>query len=242
MTSFNPKFCFPVPSSIENERLRLVPFDPSRHSSSFVQSVSPHPELFDYLPFGPFPSRDTFDPWFEETVFKSRSNIAFAIFDKTRPEHGHHHHHEAFAGMTGLLNASPQHLSTELGYLIIFPNFQRTHVSSNAVGLLLNWVLNSPGDLVDPGLGLRRAYWSANTLNTRSIALAQRLGMKLEAIMRWDRVLPAQRSAFSRQEQPREGDPRRECPGRDTARLAICWDDWMNSGKEDAARVMNRVI
>lgn len=241
MITFNPNFCFTVPSSIENERLQLVPFDPERHSSSFVQSVAQYPELFSYLPFGPFPHRDIFDPWFEETVLKSQFNIAFAVFDKTRRQE-HDYHNGTFAGMIGLLNASPKHLSTELGYIIIFPTFQRTHVSSNAVGLLLNWVLNSPADSVDPGLGLRRACWSANALNTRSIELAQRLGMKLEAIMRWDRVLPTHKSAFSKPEQLREGDPKRECPGRDTARLAICWDDWMSKGRNNAARVMNRVI
>ncbi|KAF7760761.1 hypothetical protein Agabi119p4_10170 [Agaricus bisporus var. burnettii] len=238
MIEFNPNFCFPVPSSIENERLQLVPWDPSQHSSTFIQSIAPHPELFNYMPVGPFPSRDNFDPWFEESVIKSQSDITFAIFDKTRQEDGLH---GVFAGMIGLLNTSPQHLPAELGYLIILPAFQRTHVSSNAVGLILNWVLNLPTDPVHPGLGLRRAYWSANALNTRSIALAQRLGMKLEVVMRWERVLPAERAAFAKQGQLRERDPKRELPGRDTAKLAICWDDWVEGGKEAADRAMNRV-
>lgn len=147
--------------------------------------------------------------------------------------------------MIGLLNASPENLSFEVGHLTILPAFQRTHVSSNAVGLLLHWALDLPSTganhtSVSGGLGLRRVCWSANTQNTRSIALAERLGLKLEAIMRWERVLPAERVAFAKKEL-REGDPRRESPGRDTARLAICWDDWVNGGRVRVDKVMQRV-
>ncbi|KAF9449218.1 acyl-CoA N-acyltransferase [Macrolepiota fuliginosa MF-IS2] len=237
---FDQNFCFPVPAVLENPRLKLIPWDPSLHSNIYVQSIAPHPELFDYLPFGPFNSRKTFDPWFEERIHKQRGQIAFAIFDKTQGDSD-----KGFAGMIGLLNASSSHLSTEIGFVTILPAFQRSHVASNAVGLLLNWALNPPGpvpvDFALMGLGLRRVYWNANTLNTRSIALAERLGLKLEAVLRWDRVLPADRVAFARKDALRKDDPREGQPGRDTALLAICWDDWVNGGREKAVHVMERV-
>lgn len=79
-------------------------------------------------------------------------------------------------------------------------------------------------------------------MNSRSIKLAERLGMKLEAVLRWDRVLPASRIEFARKEALlREGDPRGNKPGRDTARLAICWDDWCQGGKEKVEQVMQRI-
>ena len=41
----------------------------------------------------------------------------------------------------------------------------------------------------------------------------------------------------------REGDPRRENVGRDTAILGLCWDDWvLNGAREHVANVMSRVI
>ncbi|KXN83248.1 hypothetical protein AN958_01653 [Leucoagaricus sp. SymC.cos] len=236
MAAFDANFCFPVPPALESPRLELVPWNPDVHSTIFVTAVASHPELFNWLPFGPFDSRKTFDPWFEGRILNSKTEIAFAIYDKTRGEG-----EQGFAGMIGLLNASPANLSVEMGFLIILPTFQRTHVSSNAVGLLLKYCLDTPASSSNASnaLALRRVYWSANTLNTRSIALAERLGMKLEAVLRWDRVLPADR--VGRTEKLREGDPRAHQPGRDTTRLAICWDDWVEGGAERADQVMQRL-
>ncbi|KAJ3562494.1 hypothetical protein NP233_g9539 [Leucocoprinus birnbaumii] len=239
MSSFDPNFCFPVPYILENDRLKLKPWNPEAHSTTFVEKITPHPELFNWLPFGPFDSRETFDPWFSGRILSQKSEVAFAVFDKTREVDGN----SEFAGMIGLLNASEANLSAEMGFLIILPAFHRTHVASNAVGLLLQYCLNAPNSVSinETGLGLRRVYWSANTLNSRSIALAQRLGLKLEGVLRWDRVLPADRAQFGRKEALRQGDPRADQPGRDTARLAICWDDWVERGAERALQVMQRV-
>ncbi|KAF5349985.1 hypothetical protein D9756_009080 [Leucocoprinus leucothites] len=243
MSDFDPNFCFSVPSVLENARLRLVPWNPDAHSTSFVEKIIPHPELFNWLPFGPFDSRESFDPWFHGRIQSQKSEVAFAVFDKTRNDSSDN---AGFAGMIGLLNASESNISVEMGFLIILPAFHRTHVASNAVGLLLQYCLNTPSSSpndsdIPTGLGLRRVYWSANTLNARSIALAERLGMKLEVILRWDRVLPPSRAGFGRKETLREGDPKPGQPGRDTARLAICWDDWVEGGADRVQQVMQRV-
>jgi RimJ/RimL family protein N-acetyltransferase len=244
MAGFDANFCFQVPLALENLRLKLVPWNTAIHSTLFVNSIAPHPELFDWLPFGPFKTRDTFDPWYEGRIQSQTTEVAFAVFDKTRGDDA-----AGFAGMIGLLHSSPAHLSAEIGFLIILPAFQRTHVASNAVGLLLHYCLNPPkgtsgleaeSDSV-AGLGLRRVYWSANPLNVRSIKLAERLGMRLEAVLKWDRVLPSDRIHFGRKEERRNGDPKKNQPGRDTACLAICWDDWVGGGREKAVRAMDRI-
>ncbi|KAJ8581967.1 hypothetical protein M405DRAFT_885485 [Rhizopogon salebrosus TDB-379] len=85
------------------------------------------------------------------------------------------------------------------------------------------------------GLGLRRVQWQASELNTKSLGVAQKLGLKLEAILRWNRVLPASKASVSNGGKEREGDPRPGTVGRDTAMLAICWDDWEN----ERARVLH---
>ena len=126
--------------------------------------------------------------------------ILYAIIDKTRSPHptsaslSHAPSQVNFAGVLGYLNSCPIHLKTEIGFLIVLPPFQRTHVTTNAVGLLLLYALNLPSisDSVPfPGLGLRRVQWQTNELNAKSIRAAERMGLKMEGILRWDRVLPA---------------------------------------------------
>jgi len=129
------------------------------------------------------------------------------------------------------------HLSTEVGFVITLPPFQRTHVTTNAIGLLLMYAL----DLPPHGLGLRRVQWQANRLNTKSIDIAQKMGFKLEAILRWDRVLPVSKASASNGRGRREGDPRPGTIGRDTAMLALCWDDW-ESGRARVLEAMDRKL
>jgi len=50
----------------------------------------------------------------------------------------------------------------ELGPVIVLPEFQRTFVSMNAIGLLLKYVLDLPAQ---GGLGYRRVQWTADPLN-----------------------------------------------------------------------------
>jgi len=151
----------------------------------------------------------------------------------------------------GFLNTSPANLSTEVGFAIILPPFQRTHVTSNAIGLLLQYALDPPSDSSDGdgsisfgreqrggrgGLGLRRVQWQANSLNTASIRAAERMGFKHEAVLRWDRVLREGR------EKGKVGNGREVSDdiGRDTIMLSLCWDDWEGGGREKVLGVMER--
>ncbi|KAJ3513937.1 hypothetical protein NLJ89_g2665 [Agrocybe chaxingu] len=194
-----------------------------------------YPEVFTFLPFGPFAGIEDFMTNFIQAYFeKDPGFILFTIFDKTRPAPAEEHP-GAIAGIIGLVNSSAQNLHTEIGGVIILPPFQRTHVASSAVGLLLHYCLDLPNSSSPPvdgpvtieggaPLGLRRVCWQANARNKASIGLAERMGFKMEAILRWDRVLSPgkQGNACAL----REGDPREGCPGRDTALLSLCWDDW----------------
>ncbi|KAK0221352.1 hypothetical protein IW262DRAFT_1373079 [Armillaria fumosa] len=58
---------------------------------------------------------------------------------------------------------------------MILPAFQRTHATSNAVGILLNCALNLPAD---GGLGLRRVVWIAGASNAPSVGTATRTGWR----------------------------------------------------------------
>ena len=176
----------------------------------------------------------------EPRIRRDPGYVLFVVFDKTKPACSSDHP-GSLAGLIGFLNSSAPNLLTEIGFVIILPPFQRTHVSSNAIGILLKFALNLPSQ--QPGaLGLRRVVWQANALNNASVRAAERMGFKLEGILRWERVLPASKSAVGagNGKDIRDGDPRKGCLGRDTARLSLCWDDWEGGAREEVEKMMQR--
>ncbi|KAJ7040923.1 acyl-CoA N-acyltransferase [Mycena alexandri] len=226
----DPNFCFPVPPDLQSDRVKLVPFIPSEHADAFFAIAGAHPELFTYLPWGPFATAHDFvSTVIEQRIQPSPGMVLFAVFDTTvGPQ---------LAGIIGLLDTSAANLSTEIGFVITLPRFQRTHVTSNAAGLLLRWALELPAE---GGLGLRRVAWKANAHNTRSVRAAERLGFRKEAVLRWDRVLPAWKTDSGNGVGTRTGDSKAECAGRDTVVLSLCWDDWEAGARESVNSIIQR--
>jgi RimJ/RimL family protein N-acetyltransferase len=103
-------------------------------------------------------------------------------------------------------------------------------VTTNAVGLLLNYLLEAP-------LSLRRVTWLANARNERSVKAAERMGFRLEGVMRWHRILPEGKDG---QLVELEGLSNGRGPGRDTAMLSICWDDWRDGVKDRVHTLVDR--
>ena len=129
------------------------------------------------------------------------------------------------AGVMALINTSRQHMNTEVGLVVVFPAFQRTHVARTALGLLLRYCLQTPA-ASPPGLGFRRVRWSAHPRNKPSIALAKRMGFRKEGVMRWTFAIPdVEEMKREAHVLKREGE---EGWGRDSVCLAMCWDDWDN--------------
>ena len=245
-------FCFPVPETLQSERVKLTPFiveqhafladqwnnhlhqwQPSKHADAFFASSTT--SLYDHLPFGPFETVEDFLSVLVEN--RNPACVLFAVYDKTRPSASPASGDEgAFAGTIGLQNTSTTNLSTEIGFILILPPFQRTHVTSNAIGLLLQYTLNRPSE---GGLGLRRVAWKASPNNLPSIKAAERLGFKREGVTRWAFVLSEGKrngNGFER----RKGDPRENCLGRDTVDLSICWDEWEDGRRMHVDVVMAR--
>jgi len=229
---YNLNFCMPV-KDLDNERVKLTPFVPSLHASLYTDAARPHPELYRYCPWGPFPDLSSVQHFFEVSVRQVSNLVVWAVIDKTRPDAAHPElGGGSLAGIIGLLNTSPENLMTEIGLVLIFPSFQRTHVTSNAIGLLLHYCFDAP-TFPSPGLGLRRVQWQAHVDNAPSIRTAERMGMKLEGIIRWQRVLPQDKEGASR-----DGD--RAKPARHSAMLAVCWDDWECGVKDHVNHLMAR--
>ncbi|TEB24948.1 hypothetical protein FA13DRAFT_1638141, partial [Coprinellus micaceus] len=237
-------FCFPVSDVLENARVKLVPFIVFSNGSFNYCLVSYHPKLYKSVTWGPFPDLKTHEYVLEKYLRKEAGSVLFAIFDKTRPPAGNGESGEGaagtLAGALGYINSSPKNLCTEIGTLVVLPPFQRTHVASNAVGLLLHYALNSPSHLAFPGLGLRRVAWLTNRVNTPSIRLAERLRFQRE-VVRSKKVPPEGKGAeVSNGKALRDGDPRAQCLGRDSVLLSLCWDDWEGGAREQVDTAMAR--
>lgn len=103
-------------------------------------------------------------------------------------------------------------------------------MTTNAVALLLNYLLGSP-------LQLRRVTWLANARNERSVKAAERMGFRLEGVMRWHRILPEGKEGELVE---KEGVSDGRGPGRDTAMLSICWDDWRDGVRNKVQALVER--
>lgn len=188
------------------------------------------------MPLGPFSSAESLHNFIEEVVRPNRQMMLYAVIDKTWPPTSLDNE-GVLAGFLAYTNTSLVNQSTEIAYVITLPPFQRTHVTSNAVGLLLNFALNTTAE---GGLGLRRVQWQTSTVNHASIQAAEKFGFIKEGVLRWDRVFPGGRP------KGKQGSGRHGPPGandddlaRDTVLLSMCWDDWFIHGKkEQVARRM----
>ncbi|KAF8891792.1 acyl-CoA N-acyltransferase [Infundibulicybe gibba] len=236
-------FCFPVPDVLENDRVKLVPFIAEKHAPPFFEATLPHPDVYTHLPYGPYTScHDLTASFIEGVIHSNDGRLLFAIYDKTHPAREPRSDGETYemAGIIGLLNSSAEHLKTEMGYIVILPAFQRTHVLSNATGLVLHYALDAPS--TTPGsplsLGLRRIAWQANSVNKASVRAAERMGFRLEGIIRWDRVLHGAKGKVGNGKASRPGE---DTLGRDTAMLGLCWEEWEMEGvREKVDAVMDR--
>ncbi|PFH49654.1 hypothetical protein AMATHDRAFT_147229 [Amanita thiersii Skay4041] len=233
--SYDFNFCFPVAETLENDRLKLVPFNPNIYTGELLTQLQANKQVFQYLPYGPFHTIDEFNDFFDLRFRRDPNSLLFIIYDKTKSSPGNNH---VLAGTIGLLNGSVINLVVEIGHIMILPTFQRTHVTSNAVGLLLHYCLDVPSA---GGLGLRRVAWQADAINNKSINAAERMGFRLEGILRWDRVLPPSRISAMNWDGVRKEDPKPSHPGRHTAMLSHCWDDWENGGRQRVDQMMARL-
>ena len=141
------------------------------------------------------------------------TTILFAILDKTKVTDSNPD--PPFAGIIGLLNTSVEDQSTEIGWFVVLPAFQGTHVATHAVGLMMTWCLDSPSD---GGLGLRRVQYTTHPSNVASARKAEAMGFKYEALLRYERVVAKSDQWHSKM-------------------YSICWDDWVEEREKVVAKM-----
>ena len=230
---YDINFAFPLHlDTLSCPTLRFVPFVPAQHLKTYWEHVQPRAaELFKFYTFCPTGYADLV-PFFER--FRANPEwIMLAVLDRTRGD--------ALAGVMALYNTSGAHLSTEIGFVLIFPEFQGTHVARTAIALLLRYCLEKP-DAPLPGLGFRRVQWCANPNNVKSVGLARRMGFKDEGVHRWMYVLSPELPEEIRSVavvKKREGGEI-EGYGRFTIFLSHCWDNWEEGGRSLVENVIQK--
>jgi len=216
------------------EPIELIECQPRVHISKFLAVVQSSPDMLRYVSFPSISNEaDFMSKFYEKHISSSLDDCLYAITDKanilTQPDSNN------YAGIASLSGTDPVNAVTELG-IIVFPEFQRTHVSSNAVGLLLLWTLDPPSA---GGLGLRRVAWKTHAQNAASCLLASRMGFEFEGIARWDRVFPEGQDALPVEALEKRNGTKGESPGRHTASFSIVWDEW-DEKRPNLLKIMER--
>ncbi len=126
--------------------------------------------IWDYMPYGPFETRDAYANWVEWAVGSDDPRF-FAITPKST---------DRSEGVASYLRISPDAGSIEVGHINLSPRLQRTVAATEAMYLMMRWAF---------GAGYRRYEWKCNALNLASRRAAQRLGLSYEGVFRQATVI-----------------------------------------------------
>jgi RimJ/RimL family protein N-acetyltransferase len=175
MTRLNWTAAKPVErTALEGVTVRLEPVDPGRHAGPLYDSshgAAGDPHIWDYLPYGPFPSHAEFKAWLDERA-RSEDPLFFTVIDR---EAG------APRGMASLMRIVPEHGVIEVGHIWFAPALQRTRQATEAIFLMARHAFDD--------LGYRRFEWKCNALNERSRRAAERFGFTFEGVFRQHMVI-----------------------------------------------------
>jgi len=157
--------------ALEGELVRLEPVDVARHAGQLFAAQSSAPELWEYLPYGPFGSETAFRVWLTERAASS-DPLFYTIIERTSGR---------ALGMASFLRVEPGHGVIEVGHIWYSPALQRTRLATDAMYVMARHVFDD--------LGYRRYEWKCNALNEPSRRAAVRLGFTFEGVFRQHMVI-----------------------------------------------------
>jgi RimJ/RimL family protein N-acetyltransferase len=272
---YDINWTFPLhEGSLKSERMTLTPFIPSIHADELWRQIEADPAQQRWLPFD-FATKDVLLATLETRLRRDPSAILFSIMTHETVARGRtatpwpdaagaEREPKAtgtmmtMAGTIALIKASPADLRAEIGWLFVFPAFQRTQVASSAAALLLRYCLELPSaanatadadadtDTLDTaaaapacGLGLRRVQWFTHAENEASRRTALRMGFREEGTLRWERVIAEGKVGNGLA--IRDGDPLGGArPSLHSVVFSLCVDDWegVGGGRERVRQLM----
>ncbi|MGH8434701.1 MAG: GNAT family N-acetyltransferase, partial [Pseudomonas sp.] len=156
----------PERQPLSGQRVRLEPLDPARHGNDLWQALQgpqADPALWDYMAYGPFSERRTFDAWLSD--FAATGNpLFYAVIDLAS---------DSAQGLLSFLNIVPAHGSIEIGSICYGRAMQRSVQATETIYLLAKYAFE---------LGYRRLEWKCNAQNARSKRAAERFGFSYEGL------------------------------------------------------------
>lgn len=152
---------------LEGRFARLEPLNVERHAADLFAAYSEDKEgeVWDYLPYGPFPSLASYHRWMRGVV-EQPDPFFYAIFNKEAKK---------WCGVASYLRVQPAAGSIEVGHINYAPALQRTRAGTEAMYLMMKAVFDA---------GYRRYEWKCNALNSASRRSAERFGFSFEGVFR----------------------------------------------------------
>jgi RimJ/RimL family protein N-acetyltransferase len=129
-----------------------------------LYEVSTDPEIWTYLPYGPYESADALRSRLAE-IDGSADPLFFAVVRDGAPQ-----------GIASYLRITPEHGAIEIGHIWFGTPLQRTTAATEAIFLLARHAFDD--------LGYRRLEWKCNAGNAKSRRAAERFGFTFEGVFR----------------------------------------------------------
>lgn len=148
------------------DHVELVALDAAKHAPSLWQALgSSLPSHWTYLPYGPFPSFDTFRDWLSRES-GGHDPLFFAVVDRPTSD---------VVGLASYLRIQPASACIEVGHLNFSARLARRPGATEAMAAMMRRAFE---------LGYRRYEWKCDALNAPSRAAALRLGFQFEGVFR----------------------------------------------------------
>lgn len=155
----------PGPDRLPGLHVTLERLDPARHAADLHDANAGQDWLWDYMPYGPFPTLDDYRDWQAQMAAKA-DPFFYALRDNRSGKVG---------GIASYLRIDPANGVIEIGHIQIAPILQRSPAASEAISLMIRWAFEA---------GYRRVEWKCNALNAPSMDAARRYGFTYEGTFR----------------------------------------------------------
>ena len=142
--------------------VRLEPLDPDCHGSDLFAASKDDPEIWAYMPYGPFKAEDEMRDWLEKCAV-SQDPLFFAVIDQESSR---------AVGMLSFLWIRPEHAVVEIGHIWFSSLLRRTRGATEAIFLTQQLAFDK--------LAYRRLEWKCNARNAASRRAAARFGFAYE--------------------------------------------------------------
>lgn len=167
----SPDWRPPARTVMQGRLVRLEPIDPDRHAAALYEASKDHPEIWAYMPYGPFESAKALAAW-QTSSCLGDDPLFFAVCEAEsgRP-----------LGMVSFLRIVPAMGVIEIGHIWFAATLQRTPLATEAIFLLMRRTFDE--------MRYRRLEWKCNDLNDKSKAAALRFGFAFEGVFRQHMIL-----------------------------------------------------